>query len=775
MNPDPRFNSCAAPQELSNDEIDRRMDALAAGVPLAPVYYAPPPHPAPRGNKKANAAARGRAAVDDFEGYQPPPRQNARGERTLGQQLPPGGYPPPKQPKQGGKAWEKEEARRQAKAKAEAKKAAEAEEEARWEPPAGFEMGAEREAMLRLLRELFQPRHHAFTQPFVDVTAPEHSALTANLVDIRTKFFAGGFTALAAFALECARTAAAAAARALPSRPHRRARPHPPPHPAARTPPQVREVFAHCYRAHGHPDVSLLSRKCERVDALFEQQVALLNRTLRELASIANARNAVQSGDGGGDDGDGPAGERRSSRASRGSSVLSTLQMVELEKRQEQGRQEAAKREERERERAEAEAWADREVAAVDLKEVRGCYDAVSATHWLLSLGEALGLAAFCPTEFEMALSLERPERCSVVRTAIHTLLSATKPPSSKDRAASRGGAPPGPPGEYALCGALADRIELWRSLRKSAEEAEQDEHRYLFPEQLRPYTEIGEMAELLDGLGDDLGAVAAQLRAHGLGALDLGQMARLLRLLRSQALMAAPTLEGLKTAREVHGAAGLEQWLGTGAAGSGKDAPSTGLVYLPQLRRVYSMSCAAGKSPAWVHPVKDGERVEVEVDEHGTGEVEWRQATVFRLIPGPKGRFQCEVTFADGTPDPDFIETYDRESFEREWRKPPPKAPKKKEAPPEPKKGKGKAKAEEDAKEDGGARARSGRAAATKATEAIKAGPKVVKADEGGAAAAASAASSAAAAAAPATAAAAARWRGPASRSWTCRSCSSS
>ena len=119
-------------------------------------------------------------------------RQNARGERTLGQQLPPGGYPPPKQPKQGGKAWEKEEARRQAKAKAEAKKAAEAEEEARWEPPAGFEMGAEREAMLRLLRELFQPRHHAFTQPFVDVTAPEHGALTANLVDIRTKIFAGG-------------------------------------------------------------------------------------------------------------------------------------------------------------------------------------------------------------------------------------------------------------------------------------------------------------------------------------------------------------------------------------------------------------------------------------------------------------------------------------------------------------------------------------------------------------------------------------------------------
>ena len=157
-------------------------------------------------------------------------------------------------------------------------------------------------------------------------------------------------------------------------------------------------------------------------------------------------------------------------------------------------------------------------------------------------------------------------------------------------------------PGEYALCGALADRIELWRSLRKSAEEGEEQEHMYLFNEQLRPYTEIGEMAELLDGLGDDLGAVAAQLRAHGLGALDLGQMARLLRLLCEQALMAAPTLEGLKTAREVHGAAGLEQWLGTGAAGSGKDAPSTGLVYLPQLRRVYSMSCAPpGKSPAWV------------------------------------------------------------------------------------------------------------------------------------------------------------------------------
>ena len=93
-------------------------------------------------------------------------------------------------------------------------------------------------------------------------------------------------------------------------------------------------------------------------------------------------------------------------------------------------------------------------------------------------------------------------------------------------------------------------------------------------------------------------------------------------------------------------------------------------------------MSCAPpGKSPAWVHLVKDGERVEVEVDEHGTGEVEWRRRRC-SASSGAKGRFQCEVTFADGTR-PDFIETYDRESFEREWRVAAQGA-KKKEAPPE-------------------------------------------------------------------------------------------
>mgnify|MGYP004297221077 CR=1 FL=1 len=41
---------------------------------------------------------------------------------------------------------------------------------------------------------------------------------------------------------------------------------------------RVRDVFAACYQQHGHPDRSALSKKCERLDSVFEQNVTLFFR-----------------------------------------------------------------------------------------------------------------------------------------------------------------------------------------------------------------------------------------------------------------------------------------------------------------------------------------------------------------------------------------------------------------------------------------------------------------------------------------------------------------
>ena len=55
----------------------------------------------------------------------------------------------------------------------------------------------------------------------------------------------------------------------------------------------VRDVFASCYLTQGHPDRSPVSKKCERLDAVFEQNITLLPRYLRDAASLFAAPTAV--------------------------------------------------------------------------------------------------------------------------------------------------------------------------------------------------------------------------------------------------------------------------------------------------------------------------------------------------------------------------------------------------------------------------------------------------------------------------------------------------
>lgn len=44
----------------------------------------------------------------------------------------------------------------------------------------------------------------------------------------------------------------------------------------------VRHVFASCYLGHGNPfGGAAIAKKCERLDALFEQQVLTLPRKVR--------------------------------------------------------------------------------------------------------------------------------------------------------------------------------------------------------------------------------------------------------------------------------------------------------------------------------------------------------------------------------------------------------------------------------------------------------------------------------------------------------------
>ena len=85
-----------------------------------------------------------------------------------------------------------------------------------------------------------------------------------------------------------------------------------------------------------------------------------------------------------------------------------------------------------------------------------------------------------------------------------------------------------------------------------------------------------------------------------------------------------------------------------------GRDAPGRWHYHFPSLdSRVYTMASAwkAAPLPPIPHPVKVGERIEVEVEEKRDGRsvVEWRTAEVMHLLAGGKGRFSAVVQTPEG------------------------------------------------------------------------------------------------------------------------------
>ena len=143
-------------------------------------------------------------------------------------------------------------------AKEEARVAAE-KEAAAWQLADGVEHTFELGSMLRILQELYASKHASFARPFTDADEAAALGVEPSLAAVRAKLSAGGFVAIAPFASA------------------------------------VRDVFASCYLVHGHPDRSPLSKKCERLDAIFEQNVTLLPLKQREAASLLTAPTTLLS------------------------------------------------------------------------------------------------------------------------------------------------------------------------------------------------------------------------------------------------------------------------------------------------------------------------------------------------------------------------------------------------------------------------------------------------------------------------------------------------
>ena len=103
--------------------------------------------------------------------------------------------------------------------------------------------------MLKILQELFSPKHHAFNRPFVcEAGAEDGAGVQPNLWDLFQTFKRGSLHGMSGFAAE------------------------------------VRSIFYKCYHTFGLPEASPLSKQCEKLDLVFEQQVNLLPRSLREQA-----------------------------------------------------------------------------------------------------------------------------------------------------------------------------------------------------------------------------------------------------------------------------------------------------------------------------------------------------------------------------------------------------------------------------------------------------------------------------------------------------------
>ena len=298
-------------------------------------------------------------------------------------------------------------------AKEEARVAAE-KEAAAWQLADGVENTFEVGSMLRILQELYSAKHASFAKPFTDADEAKALGIEPTLAAVRAKLSIGGFTAIAPFASS------------------------------------VRDVFASCYLVHGHPERSLLSKKCERLDAIFEQNVTLLPLKQREAASLLAAPTTLLSSatpENGSSSAD-AAGEGSGRRSARGGAVRqtqapSTLRLVEMRKQAEAAlaEQERARvnREKRELAIKDAEAWAEKEVDPAALDALRASYDGASVCHFISAFVAVLGVPNFVLVEFELALvhfsagsllmryvsaSPPRPPLCVCPGDATHVVLS---------------------------------------------------------------------------------------------------------------------------------------------------------------------------------------------------------------------------------------------------------------------------------------------------------------------------------------------------------------
>lgn len=224
--------------------------------------------------------------------YVPPVRKRARGSRSLGEQVVCEVVAkPPKAARQhsDGGAKSVPIVDQEAKVKPNALPKPEPVE---IEVPEGMELSDEQEAMLRILQELFSPKHYSFSKPFVDEDEAKREGISQTLLDVRTRFSSGELLHMSEFAAD------------------------------------VRNTFALCYMKFGHPYHSAVAKRCSRLDEVFEQNVTLLPRSMRDgamaVARVLRQHNSPQPGGGADDD-----WKRRSSRTKLGVVQQTTLQLVE--------------------------------------------------------------------------------------------------------------------------------------------------------------------------------------------------------------------------------------------------------------------------------------------------------------------------------------------------------------------------------------------------------------------------------------------------------------
>ena len=525
-------------------------------------------------------------------------------------------------------------------AKEDAKRAAE-EEAAAWAVAEGITMTPELGSMVRILQELFAAKHASVNKPFVDAAEAQAFQVSLHLVSVRTRLIAGEYSGIGPFASA------------------------------------VRDVFAACYLEHGHPERSALSKKCERLDAIFEQQVTLLPRAHREVCSLHAAPTSFLAPEGGSSAEAASSGDdRRSGRRQTQVAAPSTLRLVEMRKQAEAAALEHERnrvnKEKRENAVREAEAWGAASIDEASLDELRRSYDGASVCHFIASFVPVLQVPNFVLVEFEFALCFFS-DASLLMRFVLEALLRHSNFPNGR-----MAPMPKTLPTMAQLTGELSRRMTNWSSFLKQVRDRE--ERGQLIESEREPWlsewVDGAGCREIVDRLGLQLPSLQAEMRASGgLASLTLTARVGLLHMLIEQVLVEDRDIWKRMEAADI--AAQRASLLGRNAAGRWH----YGLAALGS--RVYSLASPWQKKPLPMPPhlVRAGERVEVEVAEKDRP-IEWRGARVLELLPGGKGRFVVMVDGVDGAPDEDFIEIFTSPLIDREWRKMPKKEVKPKEEP---------------------------------------------------------------------------------------------